>query len=337
MIRASHARWVAAKAAYGGGGLGLLGALGVALLFAEARVARRVVGVSDGVTLDPDGRYGTGDSPPLRFAVLGDSCAAGLGVTEIGQTPGAILAEGLSRAAGRPVDLRSVARSGARSTDLDDQVLNALPHQPDVALILIGGNDVTHRVPPATAIRHLIDAVVTLRAAGAEVLVATCPDLGTIRPIGPPLRQLARHRSRALAAAQTVAVIEHGGTTVSLGDLLGPEFAARPQEMFGPDRFHPSVAGYAAAAAVMLPALCSLVVPDLALPTGLPDAEARELDSDDHLRPVAQAAVEAVDRPGTEVVAVTVGGRERGPRGRWALLRRLARRTDVASPAAAGT
>ena len=32
-----------------------------------------------------------------------------------------------------------------------------------------------------------------------------------------------------------------------LGDLLGPEFAAAPKEMFGPDRFHPSAAGYRAA------------------------------------------------------------------------------------------
>ena len=39
-------------------------------------------------------------------------------------------------------------------------------------------------------------------------------------------RLLARKWSRDLAAAQTVAVVEAGGRTVSLGDLLGPEFAA---------------------------------------------------------------------------------------------------------------
>ena len=61
--------------------------------------------------------------------------------------------------------------------------------------------------------------------------MATCPDLGTIRPILPPLRWLARRWSRQLAAAQTVAVGPGRRPTVSLGDLLGPRFDAGP----GPD------------------------------------------------------------------------------------------------------
>ena len=56
-------------------------------------------------------------------------------------------------------------------------------------------------------------------------MVGTCPDLGTIRPIAQPLRAYARRLSRELAAAQTIAVVAAGGRTVSLGDLLGPEFA----------------------------------------------------------------------------------------------------------------
>ena len=91
------------------------------------------------------------------------------------------------------------------------------------------------RHPPRPARRppcaHLADAVRALRAAGAEVVVGTCPDLGTIQPIQPPLRWLARRWSRQLAAAQTIAVVEAGGRTVSLGDLLGPRVRRRP----GPD------------------------------------------------------------------------------------------------------
>ena len=71
-------------------------------------------------------------------------------------------------------------------------------------------------------------AVRQLRAAGAQVVVGTCPDLGTVQPIRPPLRWLARRWSRQLAAAQTVAVVEEGAWTVSLADLLGPRFAAEP-------------------------------------------------------------------------------------------------------------
>jgi lysophospholipase L1-like esterase len=41
--------------------------------------------------------------------------------------------------------------------------------------------------------------------------------------------------------------------------VLGPEFDANPHEMFGPDRFHPSAAGYAAAAAALVPDVIDLV------------------------------------------------------------------------------
>src|SRR5690606_26796976 len=87
------------------------------------------------------------------------------------------------------------------------------------------------------------------------VIVGTCPDLGTIEPVPQPLRLLARRWSRDLAAAQTVAVVEAGARTVSLADMLGTEFATKPTELFAADRFHPSPAGYARAAAALLPSV----------------------------------------------------------------------------------
>src|SRR5262249_29168290 len=141
----------------------------------------------------------------------------------------------------------------------------ALAWRPDLAVILVGANDVTHRIRPSVAVAHVGTTVRLLRAAGVQVIVGTCPDLGTIRPIQPPLRWLARQWSREMAAAQTVAVVEAGGSTVSLGDLLGPEFAAFPERMFSADRFHPSAAGYLAACAALLPTVIAAAgapVPD---------------------------------------------------------------------------
>ena len=122
-------------------------------------------------------------------------------------------------------------------------------------MILIGANDVTHAVPPAVSVRHLREGVRRLREAGVEVVVGTCPDLGTLGPVPPPLKQVARFWSRKMAAAQTVVVIEQGGRTVSLGPILGPEFAAAPALLFGPDQFHPSADGYRSVAAVLLPSV----------------------------------------------------------------------------------
>ncbi|WP_344595236.1 SGNH/GDSL hydrolase family protein [Streptomyces violaceusniger] len=313
MSRARVARRIAAAAAYGGGGIGLLGGVTAVLLLTEVSHAKRVVGGSDDPPPRADGRYGfafarrTGQ-PPLRLAFLGDSTAAGQGVHRPSQTPGALLASGLAAVAERPVDLRNVALPGAQSSDLERQVTLVLEDPdllPDVSVIMIGANDVTRRMPPATSVRLLSDAVRRLRESGCEVIVGTCPDLGTIEPVYQPLRWIARRLSRQLAAAQTIGVVEQGGRTVSLGDLLGPEFAANPRELFGPDNYHPSAEGYATAAMAVLPTLCDSL--------GLWPEEAPEM-LDEGILPVATAAAEAAAEGGTEVTAA------RGP---WArLLRR---------------
>jgi len=324
MWRARAARRIAAGAAYGGGGIGLAGAAAVGLLLAEVQLARRRVGIGT-----PDrvpnaaGLYGgtlsTAVGAPLRLVMLGDSTAAGQGVHRAGQTPGALLASGLAAVAERPVELTSVAVPGARSDDLDRQVTLVLAGRyplPDVCVIMVGANDVTHRMPATRSVRYLSAAVRRLRTAGAEVVVGTCPDLGTIEPVPQPLRWLARRTSRQLAAAQTIGVVEQGGRTVSLGDLLGPEFAENPRELFGPDNYHPSAEGYATAAMAVLPSVCA------ALGLWPADEERPDAARREGFLPVARAAAEAADEAGTEVAAAM----PTRPRGPWALLKRRRRR-----------
>lgn len=328
MSRASRARRIATAAAYGGGGLGLLTAAGWGLLIGEAKLARRWVGPPDSTPPVGDGVWGGGPGPALTMAMLGDSSAAGLGVLDALETPGVLIAAGLAEVADRPVRLVTAAVVGARSPHLISQVEQVRADEPDVVVIMIGANDVTSRSRPSEAVEHLGRAVRRLRAYGVEVVVCTCPDLGTVEPIAQPLRYVARVWSRQLAAAQTIAVVEAGGRTVSLGDVLGPEFAARPKELFSADRFHPSAEGYAAAAAVTLPSVCATlgIWPEEA------DADVeRRLFSLDGATPVATAAARAAGRPGTEVTGVRVDGRERGPLGRWAFLRRR-RPRPVAEP-----
>ncbi|MFF8862835.1 MULTISPECIES: SGNH/GDSL hydrolase family protein [unclassified Streptomyces] len=331
MSRARVARRIAAGAAYGGGGAGLVGAAAVGLLLAEVQMARRRVGNgSSGRVPMADGVYGHAYDVPgeqaLQLTILGDSTAAGQGVHRSGQTPGALLASGLAAVAERPVELRNVAQPGAQSDDLDRQValvLSSPAPVPDVCVIMIGANDVTHRMPPTRSVRHLSAAVRRLRTAGAEVVVGTCPDLGTIEPVQQPLRWLARRASRQLAAAQTIGVVEQGGRTVSLGDLLGPEFEANPRELFGPDNYHPSAEGYATAAMAVLPTVCAAL--------GLwPEEERPDVSRREGFLPVARAAAEAASEAGTEVTAAM----PTGPRGPWALLkRRRRRRVHEAEPA----
>jgi lysophospholipase L1-like esterase len=324
MTRASSARRIAAAAVYGGGGLAGLGIAGFGVLLAEARMARRAIGQPFGaVGPDGSGLYGDGRGEPIELAMLGDSSAVGLGVHDPRHTPGAVLAGGLAALSRRPVRLTVLGVVGAESRDLHAQIdrLFQLTPVPHAAVIMVGANDVTHRLKPSDSVRSLDLAVRRLRERGAQVVVGTCPDLGTVEPIPQPLRYLARRWSRQLAAAQTVAVVEAGGRTVSLGDLLGPEFVARPREMFSVDRFHPSAAGYAQAAAALLPSVCAAL--DL-LPGELA-AQRPDVRTGEGLDDVAHAAARAVAEPGTEVAGTEIAGNTRGPRGRWAVLLRRRR------------
>ncbi len=319
---ASTTRWRATRAVGVGGGVGVTFGGLFLLLRGEAKMARRAIAARTTKQLPPSGNgvYGrpsrTGRRKPLVLAVLGDSTGVGLGVHRAAETPGVLLAAALAELAERPVRLAVFAVSGAESRELPEQVEQALAEKPDAVLIMIGANDVTTRTRPSVSVAYQADAVRQFRAIGAEVVVATCPDLGTIRPIAQPLRQLARHWSRQMAAAQTVAVVEAGGRTVSLGSILGPTFA-RDRGMFGADEFHPSAHGYAAAAATILPSLAdALGVWPAAADRGL-----RNLRRDT-VRPIERAAARAAGRTGTEVQPTEVRGSGTGPRGPWARLRR---------------
>ncbi|GIH77253.1 SGNH/GDSL hydrolase family protein [Planobispora longispora] len=309
---ARAARRIAATAAVGGGGLTALGVATYGLLYAQGILARRVIGRPHGLDGPPsDGVYGDFAGEPIRLAMLGDSTSIGLGMTDPADTPGVLIACGLAAVAERPVRLVAVGVSGAASAELGEQVDRALNANPEIAVIFIGSNDITTQTFPAQAVRHLQKAVRRLREAGAEVVVGTCPDLGTVRPLAQPLRWVARRWSRELAAAQTVAVVEAGGRTVAFADLLGPEFAANPGEMFGPDRYHPSRRGYLQAAYAVLPSVCTAL--EL-----WPEPRPARGES------IYLAAARAAEEPGAEVSATRVAGRAMGPHGRW--VTRLRRR-----------
>jgi lysophospholipase L1-like esterase len=290
---AAVARYAGTRAALGGGTLGALAAVGYGVIRAESALARRVIGEPKDVPPDPTGMYGRHPGTPLRLVMIGDSGAAGLGCEVAAQTPGALLAGGVARDLKRRVWLESVAFVGARSSDLDTQVAKAIADPIDLAVIIVGTNDVTHRVLPGDAANDLARAVRTLRGAGAVVVVGTCPDLGTIEPLMQPLRAFARFYSRRMAAAQLAAVVENDGVAVSLGTLLSPEFAQHPH-LWSADRFHPSPRGYRRVADALLPAL--LEHSGVTIPVSVPVSTS--------VQDVAVAADIAAREPGTTIEPV---------------------------------
>jgi lysophospholipase L1-like esterase len=308
----------AAATALIGSGATITGFYG--FLIGEAVLARRAIGTTDARPPSPDGVYGD-DLPgrPIRLLVLGDSAAVGYGMTSADATPSAMLGLGLAHVMDAPVEVRCHAVVGAQTSDLMDQLDLVTDWEPHVAVIVIGTNDVTHQVPPSTSARLLGDVVRRLVAADCEVVVGTAPDLGSVRPIMQPLRAVARRWSRNLARKQTIAVVGAGGRAVSLGDLLGNLFIENRDIMFGLDRFHPSETGYANMVAVLVPAVTASLR-EKALTTAYADFQTSEPPRPRDLMSVRDAAAEAAENAGTQVVQDEHHGG-----GRWATVLRRRR------------
>ena len=192
----------------------------------------------------------------LRFLVLGDSLAFGTGAATAQHTLGARLARVLEQA-GHDVELHVVAVPGATSLELAAQVRRAASFDADVALLVVGANDITHQVPPAQAAAALGVAVRELRERGTEVLVVPTPDLSSVAWVPPAFRSVVAAVCDQQRARQTLAAQAAGGVVAPVAPELSARFAADPS-LFSTDRFHPSSAGYALVAQALAPHLLEL-------------------------------------------------------------------------------
>lgn len=229
---------------------------GAAVLAGQAMLARSRRYAQPDLRLAMRASVGGTSAAPLRLVLLGDSTALGVGVERVTDTVGGQLATLLADGpGGRRVELSSVAVSGSRSGDLGTQVARALVGtRPDVAVILVGGNDAIHFGRPAEAADYLSTAVRRLRGIGCSVVVGTVPDLGAARAFPPPLRHLVGWQGRRLAEAQSVAVKSAGGVPVDLAGQTGAVFRA-DAGTYCHDGYHPSADGYRVWAHALLPAV----------------------------------------------------------------------------------
>jgi lysophospholipase L1-like esterase len=185
----------------------------------------------------------------LKFAIFGDSIAYGQGASTTADTVGQRLSADLT-AHDMPNEVRVFAVPGAQSRDLRAQVERGLAWRPQVALIIIGSNDLTRFVPPEQAAAQLAAAVRRLRAAGAEIVVAPAPDLSVVPWVPPQMRPVVRAGSLVLHDAQSRAVLAEGARVADIGMTSAAGFAVDPG-LFSGDRFHPSSAGYAVIAGAL--------------------------------------------------------------------------------------
>jgi lysophospholipase L1-like esterase len=187
----------------------------------------------------------------LSLAVLGDSIAYGTGARSSADALGPRLTAALT-AEGFDVSLRVLAVPGAVSRDLAPQVERARRLRPDLAVVVIGANDLARFVPVDRATASLATALRELRALGTDVVLVPAPDMSTVPFVPPAFRSAVQAACRVLQQEQA-AVAETAGCTVAhVASEIAGEFGSDPA-LFSHDRFHPSSAGYARIAAALAP------------------------------------------------------------------------------------
>jgi lysophospholipase L1-like esterase len=177
-------------------------ALGPVLL-AQGRWTRRRTPRLPEAQGERQGRCGEGAL--LRLLIVGDSSAAGVGVAHQEQALAGHLARELSQEAGpRCVAWQLVARSGATTAQALELLRERRPGPADLAVAVLGVNDVVDQVPTARALQARAALTDWLRreAGVRHVVHAALPPMHRFPALPQPLRAVmgldARRHDRAL-------------------------------------------------------------------------------------------------------------------------------------------
>jgi len=133
------------------------------------------------------------------FALLGDSAASGVGDSDKnGVTKG--WGYYLAKHFQDPLVYVNLSRPGAQSAEvLEDQLPRALMFKPDIAAVIVGGNDALRNGFDPNKLHHNLRATISeLKRSGAEVLLLQLHDPTQIVPLPKLLAQVLTRRINAV-------------------------------------------------------------------------------------------------------------------------------------------
>jgi|GEM_PF-4812945 len=182
----------------------------------------------------------TGGEKKLTVTILGDSTAVGTGASDYTKT---YHYQFLARHADRySFDVKNKGVVGARTADLARQIESM--RESDIAIITIGGNDVTHGTAWASVERDLASALGTVSQKAKRVVLLTPGDLGDVLIVPYPLRRYWASKSPVLSKLATRVAGDKKITHIDIYALGGTQFRDEPYTYYATDLFHPSDAGY---------------------------------------------------------------------------------------------
>jgi acyl-CoA thioesterase I len=180
---------------------------------------------------------------PLRIVVLGDSLVAGFGIKPSDAFPAQL--ERALKERGHDVEVINAGVSGDTTAGGLDRVGWAVPERTAAVILELGANDALRGLDPRRARSNLDKIIATLKAGGAEVLLA-----GMLAP-----RNLGQPYTRAFDAIYPELAAKHGL-------LLYPFFldgVAMNAKLNLDDGLHPNSRGVAEITKKILPSVEQLI------------------------------------------------------------------------------
>ncbi|HYG84099.1 MAG TPA: SGNH/GDSL hydrolase family protein [Verrucomicrobiae bacterium] len=184
-----------------------------------------------------------GAGAPLRYAVLGDSTSVAQG-GDYSQGYAVATAEYL--ASRYEVEWLNLGESGARAGSvLHRQLPAALAFSPDIILIAVGANDVTHFTKMTIFTAQLEQILHSLRQANPDVrvILTGAPAMGTIPRFPLPLRSIMGRRTLQINGIVKELAKKHKAVFAPIAEQTEELYRAHP-ELFAADKFHPTSEGY---------------------------------------------------------------------------------------------
>lgn len=181
-----------------------------------------------------------GRGPPLRLLILGDSSAVGVGVARQQDALAGHLTRALAEQCKARVSWELLARSGVSSAACLQMLTGDYRGGADIAVVVLGVNDVVEQVPSQRAVRSRESIANRLRNAHGvgHVVFAPLPPVGRFPGLPQPLRWVAggdaqRHDQAVAAWSRTRDDVSHVPIDMPLN-----------RGVMASDGFHPGVPVY---------------------------------------------------------------------------------------------
>lgn len=205
------------------------------LLLTQALIVRKTAASLPEPAGPRSGQCGAG--VPLRLLVVGDSSAAGVGAEHQSEALSGQLVERLCVA--HELTWKLSAKTGATTRSSLKSVRKLDPAHYDVAIVVLGVNDVTSQIPLANLLRRRAQLYQSLenRFGVKQIVISGIPPLGSFPLLPNPLRWFLGRQAKRYDAALVQQAKQMGHAYAVFDMPLTPN-------MMACDGFHPAPCAY---------------------------------------------------------------------------------------------